>query len=126
MGKGSTSSISNRVRSHRCSRIRSTGSSRARRAGSAALDLCYVAAGRADGFWEEILKRFPTIEIVEEPKADRLRFIATTDRARAEETLATGQLRLADAFIAQASAKATARLVQDFMFFLIVTYDFLL
>ena len=27
-----------------------------RRAGSAALDLCYVAAGRADGFFEEILK----------------------------------------------------------------------
>jgi myo-inositol-1(or 4)-monophosphatase len=27
-----------------------------RRLGSAALDLCYVAAGRADGFWEEILK----------------------------------------------------------------------
>ena len=48
------------------------------------------------------------IEIVEEAKADRLRFIATADRARAEETLATGQLRLADAFIAQASASATA------------------
>jgi myo-inositol-1(or 4)-monophosphatase len=27
-----------------------------RRSGSAALDLCYVAASRADGFWEEILK----------------------------------------------------------------------
>ncbi len=27
-----------------------------RRSGSAALDLCYVAAARADGFWEEILK----------------------------------------------------------------------
>jgi myo-inositol-1(or 4)-monophosphatase len=27
-----------------------------RRDGSAALDLCYVAAGRADGFWEAILK----------------------------------------------------------------------
>ncbi len=27
-----------------------------RRDGSAALDLCYVAAGRADGFWEEILQ----------------------------------------------------------------------
>ncbi len=27
-----------------------------RRDGSAALDLCYVAAGRADGFWEEVLK----------------------------------------------------------------------
>jgi myo-inositol-1(or 4)-monophosphatase len=27
-----------------------------RRDGSAALDICYVAAGRADGFWEAILK----------------------------------------------------------------------
>ena len=27
-----------------------------RRLGSAALDLCYVAAGRMDGFWEERLK----------------------------------------------------------------------
>lgn len=53
------------------------------------------------GWWQRI-------EIVEEPKADRLRFVATADRARAEETLATGQLRLADAFIAQASASATA------------------
>lgn len=36
---------------------RVTGRARAvRRDGSAALDLCYVAAGRADGFWEEILK----------------------------------------------------------------------
>jgi myo-inositol-1(or 4)-monophosphatase len=26
-----------------------------RRGGSAAIDLCYVAAGRADGFWEEVL-----------------------------------------------------------------------
>jgi myo-inositol-1(or 4)-monophosphatase len=27
-----------------------------RRLGSAALDLCYVAAGRMDGFWERSLK----------------------------------------------------------------------
>ena len=27
-----------------------------RRLGSAALDLCYVAAGRFDGFWEQSLK----------------------------------------------------------------------
>jgi myo-inositol-1(or 4)-monophosphatase len=33
------------------------GSARAvRRLGSAALDLCYVAAGRFDGFWEQYLK----------------------------------------------------------------------
>ena len=31
-----------------------------RRAGSAAIDLCYVAAGRFDGFWEEGLKPWDT------------------------------------------------------------------
>lgn len=31
-----------------------------RRAGSAAIDLCYVAAGRLDGFWEEGLKPWDT------------------------------------------------------------------
>lgn len=31
-----------------------------RRLGSAALDLCYVAAGRLDGFWEESLKPWDT------------------------------------------------------------------
>ena len=31
-----------------------------RRAGSAAIDLCYLAAGRIDGFWEEDLKPWDT------------------------------------------------------------------
>jgi myo-inositol-1(or 4)-monophosphatase len=31
-----------------------------RRPGSAAIDLCYVAAGRFDGFWEEELKPWDT------------------------------------------------------------------
>jgi len=31
-----------------------------RRAGSAALDMCYVACGRVDGFWEEHLKPWDT------------------------------------------------------------------
>ena len=31
-----------------------------RRPGSAAIDLCYVAAGRFDGFWEEGLKPWDT------------------------------------------------------------------
>ena len=36
--------------------MRSSARARAvRRLGSAALDLCYVAAGRFDGFWEEEL-----------------------------------------------------------------------
>ena len=46
------------------------------------------------------------IEITEDRKGDRLRFIATGDRARAEESLASGQLRLADDFIAQACGSA--------------------
>jgi hypothetical protein len=46
------------------------------------------------------------IEIIEDRKADRLRFVATADRARAEESLASGQLRLADGFIAQACGSA--------------------
>jgi len=37
--------------------VRSQG---VRRAGSAAIDLCYVAAGRLDGFWEENLKPWDT------------------------------------------------------------------
>jgi myo-inositol-1(or 4)-monophosphatase len=40
-----------------------------RRAGSAALDMCYVACGRLDGFWEENLKPWDTaagVLIIEE------------------------------------------------------------
>ncbi|MFT3663628.1 CHAT domain-containing protein [Piscinibacter sp.] len=48
------------------------------------------------------------IEVTEDRKADCLRFITTGDRARAEESLAEGQLRLADRFIAQACGSATA------------------
>ena len=48
------------------------------------------------------------LEIVEEPGREALRFIFATDRARAEETLMAGQLELADAFIAQASASPAA------------------
>lgn len=50
----------------------------------------------AKGWWHHL-------EIIQEEHADNLRFIATTDRARAEETLATGQLQLAEGFIRQAS-----------------------
>ncbi|MEO7007713.1 MAG: CHAT domain-containing protein, partial [Caldimonas sp.] len=48
------------------------------------------------------------LEIVLDAHGDRLRFIATTDRARAEESLAAGQLRLADSFIAQACGSAVS------------------
>ena len=37
-----------------------TGAQGIRRPGSAAIDLCYVAAGRFDGFWEEGLKPWDT------------------------------------------------------------------
>ena len=36
------------------------GSQGIRRAGAAAIDLCYVAAGKLDGFWEENLKPWDT------------------------------------------------------------------
>lgn len=42
------------------------------------------------------------IDITEDRKSDRLKFVVTANRARAEETLAAGQLRLADDFIAKA------------------------
>ncbi|HEX6829382.1 MAG TPA: CHAT domain-containing protein, partial [Burkholderiales bacterium] len=49
------------------------------------------------------------LEIIEEQdRPDVLRFIFATDRARAEETLATGQLALAESFIRQASRSADA------------------
>lgn len=48
------------------------------------------------------------IEVTEDRNTDSLRFVTTADRARAEETLAEGQLRLADRFIAQACGSATA------------------
>ncbi len=53
------------------------------------------------GWWQRM-------EITCDKESDQLRFIATTGRARAEETLATGQLRLADNFILQASRSASA------------------
>ena len=54
-----------------------------------------VRYGEAPGWWHRM-------EIIEE-KAGGLRFIASTDRARAEVTQSTGQLRLAEGFIRQAS-----------------------
>jgi CHAT domain-containing protein len=48
------------------------------------------------GWWHRL-------EIIEEQGTGGLRFIASTDRARAEVTQATGQLELADGFIREAS-----------------------
>ncbi len=53
------------------------------------------------GWWQRI-------EIVEDRKAEVLRFVSTTNRARAEESLSAGQLQLADAFVAQACSSAIA------------------
>ena len=61
-----------------------------------------VRFDEAPGWWQRL-------EITEDPdRAGLLRFIYASDRARAEETLATGQLALADAFIREASQSATA------------------
>ncbi len=60
-----------------------------------------VRCDDAQGWWQRM-------EIIEDRRSETLRFVATTDRARAEETLATGQLRLADGFIRQASQSSRA------------------
>lgn len=57
---------------------------------------------------EEAPEWWQRLEIIEDVQAGNLRFIATTDRARAEETLATGQLSLAEGFIRQAAQSASA------------------
>lgn len=59
--------------------------------------------------FEEAPEWWHRLEIIEdEGRIDALRFIFATDRARAEETLATGQLALAESFIRAASRSARA------------------
>ncbi len=66
-------------------------------------------AGRRRVRFDEAPDWWHRLEIVaEDNRRDALRFIFATDRARAEETLATGQLALAESFIAQASRSARA------------------
>ena len=63
-----------------------------RRAGSAALDLCYVAAGRLDGFWEFNLNSWDTaagVLIVEEAGGKVTRFDGEPFEINSRETLAT-------------------------------------
>lgn len=57
--------------------------------------------GRRRVRFEQPQEWYQRLEIIEE--ADHLRFIFPTDRARAEETLATGQLALAQSFVQLAS-----------------------
>jgi len=66
-----------------------------RRAGSAALDLCYVASGRFDGFWEFNLNPWDTAAgtlIVEEAGGRVSRFDAAPFELNSRETLASNGL----------------------------------
>ncbi len=63
-----------------------------RRAGAAALDLCYVACGRLDGFWELFLKPWDTaagLLIIEEAGGKVTRFDGTRYSVSDKETLAS-------------------------------------
>jgi myo-inositol-1(or 4)-monophosphatase len=63
-----------------------------RRDGSAALDLCYVAAGRADGFWEERLQPWDMmagVVLIEEAGGRVSRFDGSPLGLGADEVLAT-------------------------------------
>jgi myo-inositol-1(or 4)-monophosphatase len=63
-----------------------------RRAGSAALDLCYVAAGRLDGFWEFNLNPWDTaagVLIVEEAGGKASNFSGGRFELNSRETLAS-------------------------------------
>ncbi len=64
-----------------------------RRDGAAALDLSYVAAGRVDGFWEEMLQPWDMmagILFVEEAGGRATRFDGTAVGLRADELVAAG------------------------------------
>jgi myo-inositol-1(or 4)-monophosphatase len=66
-----------------------------RRAGSAALDLCNVASGRFDGFWEFNLSPWDTaagVLIVEEAGGKVSRFDGTPFQIESRETLASNGL----------------------------------
>jgi len=58
-------------------------------------------AGRRRVRFEQAPEWYQRLEIIED--AGRLRFVFPTDKARAEETLATGQIALADSFVQMAS-----------------------
>ena len=63
-----------------------------RRLGSAALDLCYIAAGRMDGFWEQDLKPWDIAAgaiIVEEAGGKVTDFAGETFSSRRHQLLAT-------------------------------------
>jgi len=66
-----------------------------RRAGSAALDLCNVASGRYDGFWEFNLNPWDTaagVLIVEEAGGTVTRFDGSAFELNSRETIASNGL----------------------------------
>ncbi|MCQ1548537.1 MAG: CHAT domain-containing protein [Candidatus Accumulibacter phosphatis] len=58
--------------------------------------------------FEELGGWWQRLDIGRDKASGMLRFVATTNRARAEETLATGQLALAEGFVRQASQSPAA------------------
>ena len=70
-----------------------------RRAGSAALDLCNVASGRFDGFWEFNLNPWDTaagVLLVEEAGGQVTDFTGNPFRIKSDETVASNGLLHAD------------------------------
>ncbi|HRP97479.1 MAG TPA: CHAT domain-containing protein, partial [Rhodocyclaceae bacterium] len=64
--------------------------------------------GRRRARFDEPPEWWHRLAISEQPQPEGLRFNFTTDRARAEQTLATGQLALAESFIREASRSPRA------------------
>jgi myo-inositol-1(or 4)-monophosphatase len=66
-----------------------------RRDGSAALDLCYVAAGRVEGFWEEFLQPWDILAgalMIEEAGGRVTRFDNSPIGVRSDQVIATNGL----------------------------------
>ncbi|HSD27680.1 MAG TPA: inositol monophosphatase family protein [Vicinamibacteria bacterium] len=79
-----------------------------RRDGAAALDLCYVAAGRADGFWEERLHTWDVLAgllLVDEAGGKTSRFDGSPVGLTADEVVATNG-RIHEAILEVLSPKA--------------------
>jgi myo-inositol-1(or 4)-monophosphatase len=82
-----------------------------RRDGAAALDLCYVAAGRADGFWEERLHTWDILAgllFVEEAGGRTSRFDGSAVGLTADEVVATNG-RIHEAILEVLTPAAAAR-----------------
>ena len=73
-----------------------------RRLGSAAIDLCYVAAGRMDGFWESDLKPWDIAGgalIVERGRRPRDEHVAESRSRRARGQVLATNGRIHDAML---------------------------